>query len=100
VANLYQDKGKLHHENHLRLHKVMNSLYIFELLYQIIEFVGLRVARKHGLINKAKGVTAQVNERSSLRSMILELDNTSTSRLVCLEINISFSGKSRETINP
>ena len=44
------DQSKLRPSNHLRLYEAMNVPYVLEFFHQFSKILGLRIARKHGIV--------------------------------------------------
>jgi hypothetical protein len=74
--------------------------HIFKLVHKLSKILGLRIARKHGIIYHGEGTVAEIKKFSSLGGTILKLDNTATTSLVRPKINIIGSGKTKKAINP
>jgi hypothetical protein len=74
--------------------------HVLKLAHKFSKILGLRITRKHGVVNHGQGTVAEVEELSSLDSSILKLDNTAITSLVRPEINVIGPGKACKAPNP
>jgi hypothetical protein len=100
MANFQPDQIKLGVGYHLSLHEVVDIAHIVKLAHKFSKILGLRITRKHGILNHGQGTVVEVKEFSSLGSSVLKLDNTATASLVRPEINVIGPGKMCKALNP
>jgi hypothetical protein len=66
----------------------MDTTHIPELTHKLRNIIGLRVLRKHGIINHAHGTGAEVKKIPNTGCSILKLHNSASAIFICPEINI------------
>jgi hypothetical protein len=99
VANLQLNKSKFSTSNQLRLHKVVDTLYILEFVHQFSEVCRLRVPRKQSTINHSQSVAEEIAELLDLSSAILEANNSSSAVLARPKVNTVLFSKLEKDLN-